>query len=161
MTNMKEWEKTAKTKSAIVSGILAVITFVIVFLALGIPTSIVEIVCNSIAYFFMGGMFYLLYRVFIIVCIEDEEYKESERFAERVLSSKVQTEVVPIENSVNDEFICGLTNIAKFYAIIIEEDKIKISVKFNNENELRKLKTMSKGYFRRSWRLPEESKIIK
>lgn len=161
MTNMEKQEKRAKTKATIVAGIMALIMWVVLFVALGIPTTIVDKVCTAITFFIVGFMCYLVYRLFIIIFSDDEKWKESKKFAERVLSSKVQTEVVPIENSVNDEFICGLTNIAKFYAIIIEEDKIKISVKFNNENELRKLKTMSKEYFRRSWRLPEESKIRK
>lgn len=161
MTNMEEREKRAKTKATIVTGIMALIMWGMLFVALGIPTTIVEKVCAAITFFIVGFMCYLFYILFIQIFSVDEKLKESKRFAERVLSSKVQTEVVPIENSEKDEFICGLTNIAKFYAIITEEDKIKISVKFNNENKLRKLRTISKEYFREDWKLPEESKIRK
>lgn len=162
MTNMEERKKKVKAKARITTTIVALIMFVMLLVSLGIPTSILEIVIESITYFLMGLLMYGCYRLMFFVFDDEDERKESKKFAESVLSSKVQTEVLPIKNNSEDEkFIFGLTNIAKFYAIINEKDKIQISVKFDNENELRKQKTISKEFFQKDYKLPDDTKVRK
>jgi len=162
MTKIEKRKKRVKNKAAVVTGSMALVTFIVFLVLLGIPTSVTEIVCNSIVFFMLGLIFYCTYRVLIIAFDREEDANESKEFAESVLSSKVQTEVIHIgDGSEEREFICGLTNIAKFYAIVNEKDKIQINVKFNNENKFRKLKTVDKAYFIEGWKLPEKSKIIK
>lgn len=160
MTRMKEWEKRAKAKAKKITIILSVLTFICFFVMLGIPKSTLDIVVNSSVFFLWGLICYCAYKIFVIICYSEEEGKESKKFAESVLTSKIQTEVVPIEGR-KSEFITDLTNIAKFYAIINEKDEIQISVKFNNENELRKLETITKELFKNQYQLPSKKKIRK
>ena len=99
---------------------------------------------------------WLVFKVSLLVFSLDENEEENKQFVESVLSSQGYTEVIPIKPSEYEEFICGLTNIAKFYAIIDEEDKVEISVKFNNENEFRKLESFSKEYFKEYYKLADK-----
>lgn len=155
MDGMKEWEKRAKTKAKKITIILSVLTFICFFVMLGIPKSTLDIVVNSSAFFILGLICYFEYKILVIIFYDEEKGKESKKFAESVLASKIQTEVVPIEGGVA-EFITGLTNIAKFYAIINEKDEIQISVKFNNENKLRKLETIPKEIFQKRYELSKK-----
>lgn len=98
---------------------------------------------------------WLVFKVSLVAFSLDEN-EENKQFVESVLSSQEYTEVIPIKPSEYEEFICGLTDIAKFYAIIDEEDKVKISVKFNNENEFRMLESFSKEYFKEYYKLADK-----
>lgn len=158
MTKMEEREKRVKAKSTKITVIMGLIAIIVIQVALGIPTGTLEIVVNAISFFLLGLLFYLMYRLLIIAFNQQEDSNESREFAESVLSPQIQTEVIPIKTSEDREFICGLTDIAKFYAIINEEDKIQISVKFNNEDKLRKTEIMPKYIFKRYYRMPDKIK---
>ena len=88
---------------------------------------------------------------------EYEIQEESKQFAESVLSDEHAVEVIPISTKTYEEFICGLTDIAKFYAVINENDEIEISVKFSNEEDLRYFESLDKSYFSRYYKLPDKT----
>lgn len=72
----------------------------------------------------------------------------SVNFVNEFLSVEKYIEVVPIKASNYNTFILHLTEISKFYAIISEEDnKVIISVIFNNEKEGRFFESISKEFF--------------
>lgn len=158
MTKMEEREKRVKAKSTKITVIMSLIAIIVIQVALGMPTSMPEIVINAIVFFMIGMIVYAGYMALIAIFNQQEDSNESKEFVESVLSSQGQTEVIPIKTSKDREFICGLTDIAKFYAIINEEDEIQISVKFNNEDKLRKKEIMPKYIFKKYYRMPDKIK---
>lgn len=79
---------------------------------------------------------------------EQNEYeKRSIVYVNQKLSAEEFLEVIP-NPSRCEEFVLGLKDIAKFYAIIGEEDNlIEIYVKFNFEEKSRKFENIRKEYF--------------
>lgn len=88
--------------------------------------------------------------------IEQNGYaKRSIIYANSKLSAEEFLEVKPNPSKYED-FIVGLQEIAKFYAIIREEDDlIEIHVKFDFEEKSRKFENISKEYFYSCYELKE------
>lgn len=64
------------------------------------------------------------------------------------LSSETFTEVIPLHRIYEHSyFLVSLTNIAKFYAIIINDSEVSVYVQFNTDDELRLLEYIPKEKF--------------
>ena len=66
-----------------------------------------------------------------------EMCKESEKYVQQNLSTEYCVEVIPIKDDPEHEnFVTKeLVKRAKFYAQIMEDGTVMISIKFNNEND--------------------------
>lgn len=108
--------------------------------------NITNIIISIIFVGFMILVYKKVYILFLRECENVEKIEESKKYVEDNLSTKVYKEVLPIKAYKHEEFILGLINKAKFYAII-KDDVVSINLKFNDEKDLRFLEYISKGYF--------------
>lgn len=105
-------KKTAMIKSIILAIIIAMAEVIFLWL---LGTGVMW------KYFFFPIALISIIVLYTII-VQLEEGKRSREFAEKYLTAEEPVEVIPIKG---DRFILGLTDIAKFYAIIDEKgDKI-------------------------------------
>lgn len=157
---MKERNKKIKEKATKTTMIVDIILLIILLFDQFTKKwngSILEIASLVIIVLMMTFITWTVFKISTKLFNQDEDEKESKQLVESVLSSQKYIEVIPIKASIYEEFICGLTDIAKFYAIIDEKDKVKISVKFKNENQLRNFETLDKEYFKKYYKLPSKT----
>ena len=149
--------KNKATKCTVIVDVIILVTFLLDWFIHPSSSNTMQIIALVVIILLMIFITLLVFKASLVAFDFDEKEKESRQFAESVLSSQEYTEVIPIKVSEHEEFICGLTDIAKFYAIINEDNKVKISVKFNNEKEFRPLESFSKVYFKEYYKLSDST----
>ena len=93
---------------------------------------------------------YLIIKKYLLCYLFNIEFDRFSmvNFVNTNLSSKKYTEVFPIQTSNKySYFFINITDIAKFYAIIIDESTLSVYLKFNTENEYRFLENINKDVF--------------
>ena len=83
---------------------------------------------------------------------ETEEYSNSRVLAELYLTES--RKVIPIKAKKYPKFIFGLRNKAEFYAVLNRKsNKVKITIKFNNEEEITEFEEIDKEFFTEYYKL--------
>lgn len=155
-----EIKEEAKRKSKIVGILISV--FFTIFVIITMLTSPKENLIPIVVIIFLIWSVMIALIIFVTKHILPLAYEQSE-YAKRSMeytniSLPVETfvEVRPNPNKHTD-FILNLQNIAKFYAIIREEDNlVEIYIKFNFEEEERKYEDVGKEYFYDYYSVQEE-----
>lgn len=159
-----EIKKEAKRKSKIAGIVISV--FFIIFAIIMVLTS--ETFKKAMIPVVITTLTMLLLVVILIIFIisnilpfafEQSEYaKRSIAYTNAYLSAD-RTVEVKLNPYKNTNFMMGLQDIAKFYAIIREEDDlVEIYIKFNFEEEERKYEDVRKEFFYDYYSILEENK---
>lgn len=92
------------------------------------------------------------YKVLYKMIKETEEYSNSRVLAELYLTES--RKVIPIKAKKYPKFIFGLRNKAEFYAVLNRKsNKVKITIKFNNEEEITEFEEIDKEFFTEYYKL--------
>ena len=134
-------KKTIKTLLHINLVILAYISLSSITLGFNLKWIIAMSLCVIILDFALKKFCYMIFdsnfdRIFSVNLVNES------------LSSETFTEVIPLHRIYEHSyFLVSLTNIAKFYAIIINDSEISVYVQFNTDDELRLLEYIPKEKF--------------
>lgn len=157
-----EIKENAKRKSKIV-GIVASVFVTIFFITMMLMS---ETSKENLTPVMMSLLMFYIFIITVIIfstkCIFPLAFEQSE-YAKRSIaytnvSLPAETFVeVKLNPNKNTDFILNLQDIAKFYAIIREEDNlVEIYIKFNFEEKTRKYEDVGKEYFYDYYSVQEE-----
>ena len=92
-----------------------------------------DFIAMTIFIIIFGILFYFItYDTFFDIYKSE---KKTDEILEKYFKANKKEEVIPLKAKCYSSFITNLTKRAKFYAIKVDDDKFKITVKFNEEEE--------------------------
>lgn len=109
-------------------------------------------------YIFIISIIDILFIFFLYQMTKQElEGKNSKIFVRLYLSEGEPVEVIPIKVDSYSDFIFGLTDISRFYAITNRKgNKVEIRVKLDNESESRYFEQIYSSYFTEYYKIKSD-----
>ena len=151
-----EIEKVAKNKTKKVIIIMDVIIFVIM-VGISIPAKILSITAIISIIFVIAVMNLLLKVAFFSTYVSEEEHRISKEYVSKYLKLETETEVIPIKSRYYKSFVTDiLPRKGRFYAIMANEEYVKIFIKFNKHNEEVYFETLHQIDFKKYYVVKEE-----
>lgn len=157
-------ERNKKVRNKVIVNIIFVDLFLLGALMLAVPykqvinfSGIKRVITIVLVVFYLSAVIWGNIKLFKALIQEYNTEEKDKILVQNNLSTERYVEVIPIQSDEYENFILGLTDIAKFYAVINdEEENVEIMVKFNNEEKYRLLEKIATEYFSYYYKLKQE-----